>query len=230
MISEEAARTQILASIRPRPARSVSLRCAIERFAAEDYLARTPLPNFDNSAMDGYAVVAGSCSKGARLRVVGEQPAGLDRRLRVSAGEAVRVFTGAPLPTGADAVVMQEDVTRHGDEIVVNTAVEGGEFVRRRGCDVSEGQKIVSAGERIGVVKAAALAAQGFAEVRIGGEATAAILSTGDELVNPGEKLRPGQIYDSNSVLLEGLLEGCGAVVGSVERCRDEMDGCQAQP
>ncbi len=92
---------------------------------------------FDNSAMDGYAVVASSSRKGARLRVIGEQPAGVDRQLRISRGEAVRIFTGAPIPAGADAVVMQEDVTREGDEIVMNVDVDPGEFIRRRGCDLS---------------------------------------------------------------------------------------------
>src|SRR3989449_3372436 len=112
MISEEEARSRILQDIRPLPPRRVSLACALNCFAAEDYLACLPLPGFDNSAMDGYAVMAISCGPGKRLRVVGEQPAGVDRHLRVSSGEALRIFTGAPLPAGADAVIMQEDVTR----------------------------------------------------------------------------------------------------------------------
>src|SRR5256885_2898717 len=99
--------------------------------------------------MDGYAVVAGTCGAGKRLGVIGEQPAGSDRRLRISPGEAVRIFTGAPMPAGADAVVMQEDVTRDDDEIVINTEVEAGEFIRRRGCDLAEGQRILVKGERI---------------------------------------------------------------------------------
>src|SRR3989454_6496149 len=120
MISEEGARNKILNTIQPLPARRISLLSTLGCFAAEDYFARLPLPNFDNSAMDGYAVVASSSTRGKRLRVVEEQPAGLDRQLRVCAGEAVRIFTGAPMPSGADAVVMQEDVTREGNEIVLN--------------------------------------------------------------------------------------------------------------
>jgi len=174
--------------------------------------------------MDGYAVVASSCVKGKRLRVTGEQPAGRDKQLRVCPGETVRIFTGAPMPPGADAIVMQEDVTRDGDEIVINTDVEAGEFIRRRGCDLAEGQKILVAGERIGPVTLALLASQGIAEVTIGGEVKATILSTGDELVKPGGKLEPGQIYESNSALLNALLQRCGAIVKSEEHCRDERE------
>src|SRR5256885_17014889 len=115
MISEEEARSRVLNTIQPLPVRRISLLSALGCFAAEDHIARLPLPNFDNSAMDGYAVVASSCRKGERLRITGEQPAGPDRRLQISPGEAVRIFTGAPMPAGADAVVMQEDVTPDGE-------------------------------------------------------------------------------------------------------------------
>ncbi|PYV75746.1 MAG: hypothetical protein DMG97_05725, partial [Acidobacteria bacterium] len=133
MISEDEARAKILETIQRLSTRQIPLADALDCFTAEDCFARLPLPNFDNSAMDGYAVVASSCARGKRLRVVGEQPAGLDRQLRVGAGEAVRIFTGAPMPDGADAVVMQEDVMREGSEILLNVDVNVGEFVRRRG-------------------------------------------------------------------------------------------------
>src|SRR6266436_1175231 len=121
MISEEEARKKILETIRPLPSRRLPLSEALGSFTAEDYFARLPLPTFDNSAMDGYAVVASSCAKGGRLRGTGEQPAGRDKQLRIGPGEAVRIFTGAPMPRGADAIVMQEDITRDGEEIVINT-------------------------------------------------------------------------------------------------------------
>ena len=224
MISEEEARAKILETIRPLPPRRLSISKALDCFAAEDYFARLPLPNFDNSAMDGYAVVASSCAPGKRLRVVGEQAAGLDQQLRASAGEAVRIFTGAPIPAGADAIVMQEDVTREGGEIVVNVDVDPGEFVRRRGCDLGEGQKILARGERIRAATTALLASQGFSDVMVGGEVSAAIISTGDELVKPEAKLQPGQIYESNSVLLQGLLHNCGAAERLMEHCRDDEE------
>jgi molybdopterin molybdotransferase len=172
--------------------------------------------------MDGYAVVASSCEKGGQLRLIGEQPAGPDRKLRVSNGEAVRIFTGAPLPQGADAIVMQEDVTRHGADISVNVDVEAGEFVRQRGCDLAEGQMILARGERLRAATVALLASQGFIDVIVGGQTTAAVVSTGDELVKPGEELQPGQIYDSNSVLLGALLLKCGLSAIAVEHCRDD--------
>ena len=222
MISEDEARTQILQAVRTLPSRAVALSQALDCFAARDYFARLPLPAFDNSAMDGYAVVASSCKKGGRLRVIGEQPAGPDRKLRVSDGEAIRIFTGAPVPQGADAIVMQEDVTRHGTDIGVNVEVEPGEFVRRRGCDLAEGQMILARGERIRAVTVALLASQGFTDVIVGGEATAAVISTGDELMESGEELQPGQIYDSNSVLLSALLQRCGVSATAAEHCRDD--------
>src|SRR5438067_2520500 len=105
MISEEEAYRRILDKVGPLSPRTVGLAEALNCFAANDYFARAPLPNFDNSAMDGYAVRAAECGRGKRLRITGEQPAGMDRRLRLSSGEAIRIFTGAPLPSGADAVV-----------------------------------------------------------------------------------------------------------------------------
>src|SRR5207248_7605753 len=102
------------------------------------------------------------------------------------------------------------------------TNVEVGEFVRQRGCDLGEGQKILSTGERITAATAALLASQGLSEVAVGGEVRAAIISTGDELAVPGAKLQPGQIYDSNSILLQSLLKRSGAVVASAENCSDD--------
>jgi molybdopterin molybdotransferase len=222
MISEEEARRKILETIQPLPERTVSLSGALDRFNGKDLVARLPMPGFDNSAMDGYAVVASVCRTGKRLRVIGEQPAGVDRGIRISPGEAARIFTGALMPAGTDAVVMQEDVTRDSDEIVLNVDVEAGDFVRQRGCDLSEGQKILSKGERIRAATIALLASQGFSEVTIGGDVDVAITSTGDELVKPGTRINPGQIYESNSVLLEALLQRSNATVRSVETCRDD--------
>jgi molybdopterin molybdotransferase len=224
MISEEEARKKILETVRSLPSRRLPVSQVLGCFAADDYFARLPLPPFDNSAMDGYAVVASSCARGKRLRVTAEQPAGRDKQLHVSPGEAIRIFTGAPIPQGADAIVMQEDVTRDGDEIAINTEVTAGEFIRRRGCDLSEGQRIVAKGERFRAATIALLASQGIGHLTVGGEVNAAIISTGDELVKPGKKLDPGQIYESNSALLSALLYRCDAAVNLVEHCRDERE------
>jgi molybdopterin molybdotransferase len=228
VISEEEARTRILENVAAWPQRTVPLADALGCFAAKDYFARLPLPVFDNSAMDGYAVIASECKRGRRLRVIGEQPAGPDRKLRMASGEAVRIFTGAALPIGADAVIMQEDVTQEGEQIVANADVDAGEFVRRRGCDLAEGQKILAKGEKIRAGTLGLLASQGFSHVEVGSQAKAAIVSTGDELVAPGARISPGQIYESNSALLQGLLLGVGAAVESLEPCRDERQGLRA--
>jgi molybdopterin molybdotransferase len=228
VITEDEAVAHILKSVKPRSPRRVPLTQAREQFAARDIFAKIALPVFDNSAMDGYAVVADSCRTGQSQRVVGEQPAGVDRKLRVAAGEAARVFTGAPIPEGADAVVMQEDVRRDGSEIFINTDVEPGEFVRRRGSDLSEGQKILSVGERIRPQTLASLAAQGFAEIEVGGEVRGAIITTGDELVQPGGSLAAGQIYESNSTLLRALFGQCGVSIAAVEHCPDDALAIEA--
>jgi molybdopterin molybdotransferase len=222
MISEEEARARIVETVTALPKTRIPLADGLNCFAAQDYFARLPLPAFDNSAMDGYAVVASSCNRGERLRVIGEQPAGRDRKLRVGGGEAVRIFTGAPMPQGADAVVMQEDVTRNGEQIVVSVDVEAGEFIRRAECDLAEGQLILARGEQIRPATIALLASQGFADVIVGDKATAAVISTGDELVKPGEELQAGQIYDSNSALLSALLRRCSVDATAIEHCRDD--------
>src|SRR4030081_106209 len=224
MITEDEARAKILGSIRPLPGRRVALSAALDCFATRDLVARIALPNFDNSAMDGYAVVANGCRKGNRLRVIGEQPAGEDRHLRVAPGEVVRIFTGAPIPSGADAIIMQEDVTRIDHEIVANVDVDSGEFIRRRGCDLAEGQQILAKGERVRSVTLALLVSQGVVDLEVGGEVRASVISTGDELVAAGKPLQPGQIYDSNSTLLELLVQRCGAVAESVQHCADDRE------
>ena len=228
MITEDEALAHILQSVTPLAPRRVPLAQARDRFAAQDRFAKVALPVFDNSAMDGYAVVAGACGCGQAQRVIGEQPAGADRKLRIAVGEAVRVFTGAHMPEGADAVIMQEDVRRKGSEIFCNVEVEAGEFIRRRGSDLSEGQKILSTGEKIRPQTLALLAAQGLAEIEVGGEARAAIISTGDELIPPGGSLEPGQIYESNSTLLQALCEKWGACVAALEHSIDEAKSLEA--
>jgi molybdopterin molybdotransferase len=221
MIREEEALAKIMELVQPLPGRRVSLWQALDCFSAADLVAGVPLPNFDNSAMDGYAVLASSCRAGSHLHVVGEQPAGEDRQLRVSTGEAIRIFTGAPMPAGADAVIMQEDVTRDGDEFVTNVDVDPGEFVRRRGCDLSEGQKILARGARIRSTTLALLASQGLDDAQVGGEVRVSVISTGDELVAGSEPLQEGEIYETNSVLLGALLEKSGAKLVSRHHCGD---------
>ncbi len=224
MTSEADALAAVLGKITPLPGQTVALFDSLGRFAAQDLLAQRALPPFDNSSMDGYAVQAAACRPGARLRVIGEQPAGPARDLTIGAGEAIRIFTGAPLPAGADAVVMQEDVKREEESIVVECGVERGEFIRRRGADLAEGQKILARGEPLAAQSMALLASQGRAEIEVGGLARAAIVSTGDELVPAGATPRTGQIFESNALMLRALARGSGVEVSLVEHCPDDLE------
>ncbi len=224
MTGEIEALRAVLARVAPFESLPVALLDSFGRFATHDIYASRPLPPFDNSSMDGYAVVAGSCRAGARLRVIGEQPAGEDRGLTIQSGEAVRIFTGAPIPMGADAVIMQEDTKREGDFVIANCDVDPGEFVRRKGADLAHGQKILSRGERISITTAALLASQGMTEIEVGRRARVAIVSTGDEVARPGESPKAGQIFESNSILLQGLTTSLGAEVTLVEHCKDDFE------
>ena len=168
MIEEQEARERILAAVPQAGSELVGIGAALDRYVADDLVARVALPGFDNSAMDGYAVRAVDAKVGAGLLVVAEQPAGENLGLTLGEGEAIRIFTGAPMPDGADAVVMQEDVERSGDVIRIVEGVEVGEFVRRRGSDLCEGQRILAAGDRLSPQRIGLLASQGLAEVAVG--------------------------------------------------------------
>ncbi|HEY1582857.1 MAG TPA: gephyrin-like molybdotransferase Glp [Chthoniobacterales bacterium] len=224
MTSEADALAAVLEKVAALPGEIVPLLDSLGQFSAVDLRAERSLPAFDNSAMDGYAVQATSCKNGARLRVVGEQAAGADHGLTMGAGEAIRIFTGAPLPGGADAVIMQEDVTREESTIVARCDVEPGEFVRHKGSDLATGQKILARGEGIAAQTMALLASQGIAQVAVGGAPRVAIVSSGDELIPPGGKPQPGQIFESNALMLRALAIGAGAKVPMVEHSPDDLE------
>lgn len=223
MISEAEALAAVLSKITALPSESRPLIDSLGKFSAEEIFATRPLPAFDNSAMDGYAVQSAAAQAGGKLRVIGEQPAARDRGLTIAAGEAIRIFTGAPIPRGCDSVIMQEEVAREGDWITMQTAPKPGEFVRRGGADLAEGQKILGRGEEIRAVTLSLLASQGRSEIRIGATPRVAIVSTGDELAQPGETPQPGQIFESNAVLLQALALGAGAQVAMVEHAPDDL-------
>ena len=225
MISEEQARAKIVSAVAPLPATEVSLGDALDRFAATDLFATIPLPAFDNSAMDGYAVVAKSAGKNAPLKIVGEQPAGISKDLSLSTGEAVRIFTGAPMPTGADAVVMQEETKRQGEFVLIEAEeISVGDFVRKAGADLAVGQQILKRGERLRVATLGLLASQGIESVRVGARARVAIVTTGDELAPPGQQLRPGEIFDSNGLMLASLAAKIGVEIPMRRHCPDNFD------
>ena len=225
MLSEEEARTRILAAVPTLATVNVPLRQAAGRYSAIELVATIPLPSFDNSAMDGYAVIASSATKDARLKIVGDQPAGVSGDLQIRGGEAVRIFTGAPLPAGADAVVMQEETERQADFVLIRTeTVSPGEFVRKTGGDLALGQQILRRGDRLSPVTLPLLASQGIESIDVHQSPRVAIVTTGDELVELGTELRPGEIFETNGVMLAGLAEAAGAEVVMRSHCRDDFE------
>lgn len=215
MLEESEARQRILSHIPAATAESVRLDQAAGRYAAVDVFASLPLPPFDNSAMDGYAIHHTDCGPAGRVLILtGGQPAGPDLGLEVTPGHCVRIFTGAPLPRGTGAIVMQEDTVRSDDSpgITLTESTKPGEFIRHAGADLCAGQRLLTAGDLITPTRLAVLASQGAATLLCGQRPRACIVTTGNELIPPGQPLTvPGQIYNSNGPMLSALLAGAGA-------------------
>ena len=213
MISEAEARARLLGNIEPLPAERLAAAQAVDRFAAAPVLSPAALPRFDQSAMDGYALRAADAP--GPLKIVGEQPAGADRGLEIGEGEALRIFTGAPLPRGADAVVMQEDVEKGEAGILLSAAVAPGEFIRRRGEDVCEGQQLLASGDLLTAPRIGLLCAAGVTEISVHRRPRVVILTTGNELRAPGTALAAGELYESNGAMLAAQLSADGTIIGS---------------
>lgn len=216
--------TRIAARVAPLPAEDVPLAHALGRFLAGPLLAALELPPFTNSAMDGFALR--SADTPGRLRVIGESAAGSPFTGTVEPGQAVTISTGAMLPVGADAVAQIEIATRSTDAagnamIAVERAVAPDEAIRHAGSDVARDAQVLEAGTRIGPAQIGAAAALGLQELRCGARPRVAALSTGSELRALGESLGTGQIYDSNSPMLEALARSAGAVVTRISAVAD---------
>lgn len=223
MLSEHEALDLVLGHISPLPTEKLPILASLGRYAAKQTLATVALPGFDNSQVDGYALRASDGVTGRSLKVVGEQPAGTDLHLKLPPDSAIRIFTGAPIPRGADAVIMQEDVTRSEDTICINDTVQPGENIRRFGSDLCAGQVLLRPGERIGPVHVGVLASQGLAEIEVHQLPAVSVLSTGDELLPPGQLLQPGQLYNSNGPMLAAILADMGIPGAVPHHCVDDL-------
>ena len=223
MISVEEALSALFALVRPLQAEEVPLGRAHGRVLARDVVARRTQPPFAASAMDGYAVADGAARPGARFAVIGESAAGHRFAGSVGAGQAVRIFTGAPLPEGADRVIIQEDVDRDGDTIVLHDDLDAGSHVRPAGADFTAGTPM-GAPRLLGPNDIALLAAMNVATLPVTRKPVVAIIATGDELVQPGEDPGPDQIIASNSHGLAALVAQHGAAPRLLPIARDNHD------
>jgi len=219
MIELEEALKRILSTIQPLEHETVALTEATERVLVEPIMSPVDLPRFDNSAMDGYAVraadlAAANAERPASLQVLGKVAAGGVFADKVAAGTCVRLFTGSPLPEGADAVVMQEatrlDPSRP-DTVWFLEAVRPWENVRLRGEDAKRGAPLAEAGDRLTFGQIGLLAAAGLLELKVSRQPRVGLLATGSELAEPGRPLQPGQIYESNRAMLAALVKRAGA-------------------
>ncbi|MDZ4815925.1 MAG: molybdopterin molybdotransferase MoeA [Verrucomicrobiota bacterium] len=230
MISVERAQLDIAEQIAKltRVTESVPLMDAYDRVCAETIFAEYDLPPFKSSSMDGYAVIAADTESAAPktildLDIIGEQPAGADLGLALRPATCVRIFTGAPLPAGADAVVMQEDVKTLAGAIFLEEPVVPGSFVRHAGEDVASGQKIIDSSLKLNERHLTLLAAQGRRIIAVYKRPRVAIITTGSELRAAGLPLRLGEIYETNGLMLALLVKKAGGLPINLPHVKDEL-------
>ena len=216
MRSVEEHQRVVAALITPaRAGRACALADALGLVLAEDVVAPLSLPGFDNSAMDGYAVVAddiagASDGQPVMLPVAEDIPAGRTDPLTLKPGTAHRIMTGAPLPSGATAVVPVEVTDGATDTVAIRATAKAGQHIRRAGEDVTAGTTVLRAGQVVTPAVLGLAAALGLAELTVVPRQRVLVMSTGSELVAPGTPLQPGQIYESNAVMLAAAVARCG--------------------
>ncbi len=224
LIPVDEAVARIIVGAAPTPSDYVALSQAAGRTLAEPLKARRSQPPFDASSMDGYAVrTADVATVPATLKVVGMAAAGRHFEGTISAGDAVRIFTGAPLPPGADAVLIQENTTAHDDgTVTANEPVAAGRHIRRAGLDFQENALLLEAGRRLGMRELALAAAMGHAHLAVRRPPVVAIIATGNELVAPGDLPTPDQIFAATSPGLAAYVNALGGEAHDLGIVRDD--------
>ena len=225
MITGEQALDRLLKSAHPLTGtETVPILEANGRILAAPQISKINVPGADNSSMDGYAVRAADCAGGGVTLPVSQRiPAGQVGR-PLEPGTAARIFTGAPIPPGADAVVMQEDCVAQGGKVTINHVPAPGEWVRKFDEDIRKGEFILHAGTRLRPQELGLAASVGVSDLTVVRRVRAAIFFTGDELVMPGNPLEPGKIYNSNRYLLTGLLQNLGCDITDFGNVADTLD------
>ena len=227
LLSLDDALARLLAAVQPLPAdqaETLSTFDALGRVLAADVHSRLDVPPLDNTAMDGYALrIADVPTAGTLLPVSQRIPAGSVPH-ELQPGTAARIFTGAPIPPGADAVVMQEQCEALDGQVRINEVPRAGQWVRRRGEDVQEGSTVLTHGQRLTPQALGMAASVGAATLSVMRRPRVALFSTGDELVMPGEPLRPGAIYNSNRYTLRALIQALGGEVTDLGIVPDRLD------
>ncbi|HEY0072877.1 MAG TPA: gephyrin-like molybdotransferase Glp [Abditibacteriaceae bacterium] len=218
LVTPDQARRIVLDNVELLPPETIVHAQVLGRILAQEIISNVELPPFDNSAMDGYAVRADDMQNAGentpiKLRVVETIAAGNFPQKEISSGLCARIMTGAPLPVGADAVVMREDTRESQSEVEILTSVPRGTNIRRAGSDVARGETVLRAGTLIRAAEWGMLASLDQENITVSQRPRVVILTTGDELVPIGQPLEPGQIRDSNSFTLSALAQNCGALV-----------------
>ena len=232
MLTVEQALKRLLAGARPlvevERVAALDAESALGRVLAQPIVAAIDVPPMDNSQMDGYALrAADAASVPATLKVAQRIAAGHVGQ-ELAPGTAARIFTGAPVPPGADAVVMQEATVAHGDRVTINEAPAPGQWIRRKGIDVRAGATILAAGRLLRPQDLGLAASVGVAELDVRRRLRVAVFFTGDELVMPGDPLPPGRIYNSNRFVLRALLRALGCEVNDLGIVPDDRAATRA--
>ncbi len=232
-IELEDARRLVLERVSPLGTESVPLREALGRILAADVESVDPVPAFDNSSMDGFSVRAADTSGASSetpvtLLVVDESRAGRPASSALREGQAIGISTGAVIPEGADSVVRSEDTSVRDGQVAIGVEVEPGKNVRHAGDDIEPGVTVLQRGARLGAAELGVLASVGVAEVACPRRPSLGVLTTGDELLEPGEAARPGGVRNSNAYTIPALALSAGADVVAIETVKDDPESTRA--